>query len=76
MPGRRTKNVTNPQAHDAWNRRKKEINQNDTTHWQFQKMWRQDCLKARAKAGKLTKKNFAECKALGLMGTQYEPLEA
>lgn len=66
MPGKRTKNVTNPQAHDAWTRRKKEINQNDITHWQFQKMWRRDCLKARAKAGTLTEKNKAEMERIGV----------
>ena len=74
MPGRRTKNVTNPQAHDAWRARKTMANASNTVARQFQKMWRLDCLKARAAKGKLTKKNFEECKRLGLMGTTYEPL--
>jgi hypothetical protein len=76
MPGRRTKNVTNPQAHDAWMRRKKELRAENTQEIVRQGDWRIACLKARAAKGKLTKKNFAECKALGLMGTQYETLEA
>jgi len=49
-------------------------NASNTVARQFQKMWRLDCLKARAAKGKLTKKNFEECKRLGLMGTTYEPL--
>jgi hypothetical protein len=65
MPGKRTKNVTNPQAFEAWKRRKREINAADTQHHQFQKMYRRDCLKARAAAGKLTEKNKAEMARLG-----------
>ncbi len=66
MPGRRAKNVTNPQAHEAWMKRKHEHNQNDTLHWQFQKMWRMDCLKERAAKGRLTEKNKAEMTRLGM----------
>ena len=65
MPGKRTKNVTNPQAHDAWNKRKREHNQNDTTHWQFQKMWRRACLKQREAERRLTEKNRAEMTRIG-----------
>lgn len=54
--------------------RKRYANASNSLHLQFQKMWRIDCLKARAAKGKLTKKNFEECKRLGLMGTTYEPL--
>lgn len=74
MPGRRTKNVTKPQEHEAWKQRKKEINQNDIQHWQFQKIWRIDCLKLRGKEGRLSPKNLEECKRLGIMGTTYETL--
>lgn len=65
MPGRKTKNVTNPQAHDAWTRRKKAYNQNDTMHWSFQTMWRRACLKQREVEGRLTEKNKAEMKKIG-----------
>jgi len=74
MPGRRTKNVTNPQAHDAWMKRKKELRASDEVAVMRQGDWRAACLRARAAKGKLTTKNFAECKTLGLMGAQYEPL--
>lgn len=55
-------------------RRKKEIRATDEVAIMHQGDWRVACLRARAAKGKLTKKNFAECKSLGLMGTQYEPL--
>jgi len=76
MPGKRLKNVTNPQAHEAWRKRKRELNEANTLARQFQKIYRVGCLKQRAKERRLTKKNFDECKRLGLTGTQYEPLEA
>jgi hypothetical protein len=55
-------------------KRKREIRASDEVAMVRQGDWRVACLKARAKVGKLTKKNFAECKTLGLMGTQYEPM--
>lgn len=66
MPGKRTKNVTNPQANAAWQARKKEINQNDTIHWQFQNMYRRACLKQREAEGRLTEKNKVEMTRLGM----------
>ena len=74
MPGRRTKNVTNPQAHEAWMKRKKEQRSENALEIVRQGDWRIACLRARAAKGKLTAKNFAECKTLGLMGTQFEPM--
>jgi hypothetical protein len=73
MPGRRTKNVTNPQAHEAWNRRKTEANAANTLHKQFQKMWRIECLQARAFAGKITAKNVKEAESLGLHDYSVTP---
>ena len=66
MPGKRTKNVTNPQSREAWHRRKREINAADTQHQQFQKIWRRACLKQRAADGHTTEKNRAEMARLGL----------
>lgn len=66
MPGKRTKNVTNPQAHDAWNRRKHEANAANTQHQWFQKEYRKACLKTRAAEGRLSEKNKAEMTRLGM----------
>ena len=73
MPGRRTKNVTNPQAHDAWRARKTMANASNTVARQFQKMWRIDCLQARAFAGTITAKNVKEAESLGLRDYSVTP---
>jgi hypothetical protein len=67
------KNVTNPQGHEAWMKRKREINAADTLHQQFQKMWRIDCLQARAFAGTITAKNVKEAESLGLRDYSVTP---
>jgi hypothetical protein len=66
MPGRRTKNVTNPQANAAWQTRKREHNAGDTQHQWFQKEYRKACLKTRAAEGRLTEKNKIEMTRLGM----------
>jgi hypothetical protein len=66
MPGRRTKNVTNPQAATAWAERKRYANAENKTAAQFQRLWRRDCLKQRAAEGRLTEKNKAEMARVGL----------
>jgi hypothetical protein len=73
MPGRRTKNVTNPQAHEAWMERKREFNITNVIARQFQKMWRIDCLQARAFAGTITAKNVKEAESLGLRDYSVTP---
>lgn len=64
MPGRREKNVTNPQAHEAWKRRKKELNAHDAVAGLRQIEWRKDCLRERALENRLTEKNKAELERL------------
>ena len=66
MPGRRTKNVTNPQAHDAWMKRKKELRAGDNNEIIRQGNWRIECLQERAAKGRLTEKNKAEMTRLGM----------
>jgi hypothetical protein len=61
------KNVTNPQAHEAWKRRKKEFNSNDTDSRTRQFQWRKDCLVSRAHRRVLTDKNRAEAQRLGIV---------
>lgn len=65
MPGRREKNVTNPQAHEAWLKRKKELNARNDVSILRQIEWRKDCLRARALGSRMTEKNRAELERLG-----------
>jgi hypothetical protein len=65
MPGKRTKNVTNPQAHSAWTERKRYANAENKTAAQFQRMWRRSCLLQREAEGRLTDKNRAELERVG-----------
>ncbi len=64
MPGKRTKNTRNSQAHEAWLRRKREGNA-ELPYQNAQRMWRRACLRQRAAEGRLTAKNRAETERLG-----------
>ncbi len=65
MPGKRTKNVTNPQANAAWRERKRYANAENGIAAQFQRMWRRSCLLEREAEGRLTDKNRAELERVG-----------
>jgi hypothetical protein len=64
MPGRRTKNVTNPQAHEAWLHRKRDQREGNSVEILRQHQWREDSLRDRAQRGKLTDKNRKEIERL------------
>ncbi len=50
----------------AWKKRKQEYNATDKLHKMGQRFFREDALFARMEAGKMTDKNWAEAKRLGL----------
>jgi hypothetical protein len=56
----------NSSANEAFNRRRAALNQGDTTHFQFQRIFRINCLKQRAAEGRLTEKNQKEIASLGI----------
>lgn len=56
----------NHRAAEAWAERKKDINANNKTALQFQRLYRINCLKQRQAEGRLTDKNLAEMKRVGL----------
>jgi hypothetical protein len=66
MPGKKMNHDKNFTANRAWQDRKRQANA-DPTHQTFQRLWRLDCLRTRLAEGRMTEKNQAEAKRLGLI---------